>query len=118
MEADSRALVVRRDHQKDDRRNEGEVGKAGGGIVAKAGLDGFFGHASSFDFEILIRGPSASRSSPGEEMGSLPATDLETSMSLNQPMKADAHYFVKQISGEGPRGMSIPHPTAPPMAAL
>jgi hypothetical protein len=34
-------------------------------------------------------------------MGSLPATDLETSMSLNQPMKADAHYFVKQISGEG-----------------
>jgi hypothetical protein len=37
-------------------------------------------------------------------MGSLPTTDLETSMSLNQPMKADAHYFVKQISGEGPRG--------------
>src|ERR1039458_8323769 len=93
MEADIRAQVVRRDHQKDDCRDEGEEGKAGGGLVAKPGLVGFFGHASSFDFENLIRGPSASRSSPGEEMGSLPATDLETSMSLNQPMTADAYCF-------------------------
>ena len=41
-------LVVGRDHQEDDRRNEGEVGKARGGIVAKAGLGSFFGHTISF----------------------------------------------------------------------
>jgi hypothetical protein len=41
-------------------------------------------------------------------MGSLPAADLETSMSLNQPMKADAHSFVKQISVERPRGAVHP----------
>ena len=47
-------LVVGRDHQEDDRRNQCEVRKAGSGIVAKAGLDSFFRHAFSFWFEDAI----------------------------------------------------------------
>jgi len=44
------ALVVRRNHQKNDGWDKGDVGKAAGGAFRKSFAE-FFGHVSSFDFE-------------------------------------------------------------------
>src|ERR1035441_2932757 len=41
VEANYGLLVIGRDDQEDDRRDDGDVGKAGGGVVAKASLRSF-----------------------------------------------------------------------------
>ena len=48
VKADERFLVVRRNDQEDNRRDDGDVSKAGGGAVTKAILRSFVGHGSSF----------------------------------------------------------------------